>query len=579
MGTTGSDDGPRDAADDPIREPVDGTPDDTIDTGELAALVATVGDPYGDTDAIESHDGAGDADDAGDDARSDDVVALGGGPVAWFGRLAYVDPATWCVWIGAAVFAIVFGRLGVQHHRNFGTWSFDMGIYDQAFWLVSRGKMFMTVRGLNVWGHHINLVAFLFAPAYWLGAGPSFLYVVQAIVLGLGAVPAYLIARDRLASPWAAAVIAYAYLMYAPVQWIAWANFHPEALVITPVLFAWWCATRRNWRWTFVCLLLALSCREDVAMAVAIMGAILYMMMLRRADAGRRDRQMALVVVGLGIAWYIVSVRLVIPAFNRWQQPFYITTFYGNYGSDALGIARTMLSRPDRVVSDATQPDRLRFYRDLFLPWGGLPLGGLAQLTMAVPQMLASAIGLSPYSRSIRYQYTSVMVAPIVIAAVEGVAFAFRREWSRRAVLPWLVVCMYVSNIAWSPSPFGANDGVWARALPRHDTMRAALTLVPDDVSVTATYGLLPHLTHREQIYDWPNPFVEAYWGNDDGYRLPDPSAIQYLVLDIRNVGTDQRELVDQLTADGGEYELLFLQDDILVARRPDAPAVGEPDP
>lgn len=493
-------------------------------------------------------------------------------------RAMAVHPATWFVWICAAIFAVVFGRLGVQHHRNFGTWAFDMGIYDQAFWLVSRGQSFMTVRGLDFWGHHVNLIAFAFAPFYWLGAGPSFLYVVQAIVLGLGAVPAYLIARDRLVSPWAGAVIAVVYLMYAPVQWIAWANFHPEALLITPFLFAWWNATRRNWRWTYGCVLLALSMREDVAMAFAIMGVILWWMLRRSNDASQRDRRLALGLTVLGLAWYLVSVRLVIPAFNRWQQPFYVTTFYGNYGSDTIDVARTVLTRPDRVVSDGTQPDRLRFYRDLLLPWGGLPLGGLVQLVMAGPQMLASIIGLSPYARSIRFQYTSVMIAPIVIAAIEGVALAFRYRWTRRVVLPWLLVCAYVSNVAWSPSPISANDRVWAVPTVRHDSMRAALTLVPDDVSVTATFALVPHLSHREQIYDWPNPFIEAYWGNDDGYRLPDPSEIDYLVLDLQHVGNDKREMVDELTGPDGEYEVLYVQDDVMVARRPDTPVVGQPD-
>ena len=61
---------------------------------------------------------------------------------------------------------------------------------------------------------------------------------------------------------------------------------------------------------------------------------------------------------------------------------------------------------------------------------------------------------------------------------------------------------------------------------------------MPDDASVTATYGLLPHLSHREQIYDWPNPFVMSYWGNDDEYRLPDPSTIEYIVVDRQQVGT-----------------------------------------
>ena len=61
--------------------------------------------------------------------------------------------------------------------RGRTTW----GSTTRRFWLVSRGgDTFMSVRGLDVWGHHVNLIAFAFAPAYWLGAGPEFLYVVQA---------------------------------------------------------------------------------------------------------------------------------------------------------------------------------------------------------------------------------------------------------------------------------------------------------------------------------------------------------------------------------------------------------------
>jgi uncharacterized membrane protein len=485
-------------------------------------------------------------------------------------RLARVHPAAWLTGLGALTFTIVFGRLGVQHHRNFGTWAFDMGIYDQSFWLVSRGKSWVTVRGIDFWGHHVNLIAIAFAPFYWLGAGPSFLYVAQAAGLGAGAIPTYLLARDRMQNPWVGLVFAFVYLMYAPIQWIAWANFHPEALVVTPLLFAWWFATQRRWRPFFVALVVALSTREDTALVVFVMGLVLWWMLRRDDDADHRDRRMVLIASGLGVLWYVVSTRLLIPAFNRGREPFYISYFYGNYGSDTFEIVETMARRPDRVVSDATQPDRLRFYRDLLLPWGGLPLAGLVQLAMALPQMLASVIGLSPYARTIRYQYTSVMIAPIVIASIEGATLLWRYRFAQRFLLPWLIVCAYVTNIAWSPSPISANDAVWARPAARHEAMREAVDLVPDGVSVTATYALGPHLSHREQIYDWPNPWVPAYWGNDDTYRLPDPSEIDYIVLDRVHVGPEQQDLLERLVGPGGEYELLFDEDDVVVGRRID---------
>lgn len=483
-------------------------------------------------------------------------------------RLALVHPAAYLTLLGALVFAVVFGSLGAQHHRNFGTWAFDMGIYDQGFWLVSRGKSWNTVRGIDFWGHHLNLIAYAFAPFYWLGAGPSFLYVVQATGLGAGAIPTYLLARDRLRNPWLGLLFAAVYLMYAPIQWIAWANFHPEALVVTPFLFAWWFATQRRWRATFIALVVALSMREDVALAVFMMGVVLWWVLRRDDDADRRDRRMALAVGALGVAWYAVATKLVIPAFNRGQQPFYIEYFYGSYGSSTFEIVRTMVERPDRVVSDATQPDRLRFYRDLALPLGGLPVTGFVQLLMAGPQMLASVIGASPYARMIRYQYTSVMIAPIVIASIEGTARIWRYRIVRRFLVAWLLVCAYVTNVAWSPSPISANDGVWARSDVRHETLREAIAVVPDDASVTATYGLVPHLSHREQIYDWPNPWVPSYWGNDDTYRLPDPSAIEYLVVDRRNVGAEQQGLLAELIGPDGDYEVLLDGDEVVVARR-----------
>jgi uncharacterized membrane protein len=490
-------------------------------------------------------------------------------------RLAAVHPAAWTVGFLAITFAVVFGRLGVQHHHNFGTWSFDMGIYDQGFWLVSRGgQSFITVRGLEFWGHHVNLIVLAFVPFYWLGAGPSFLYVAQAAVLGAGAIPTYLIARDlfrtRLASPeWMGVVFAVAYLLYAPVQWIAWANFHPEALVITPLLYAWWFAQRGRWVGFFVALAIALSTREDTALAVFAMGGVLWWM-FRRAGRSPRDQWMAFATAGLGAAWYLVTTRFVIPYFNQGEQPFYVGYFFGHYGDTMPEIAITMLERPDRVVSDATQPDRLRFYRDLFLPLGGLPLAGPLQLLMAVPQMLASVIGLSPYARTIRFQYTSVMVAPIMIASIHGAFTLWRFAFIRRVLVPWLLVCAYVTNVAWSPSPWGANDRVWVGPDPRHDSMRAAIELVPDDASVASTFSMLPHLSQREQIYDWPNPWVPAYWGNDDEFRLPDPSEIEFVVLDRRQVGSAEQDLLERLVGPDGEYEVLFDRDEVVVGRRPD---------
>lgn len=474
-------------------------------------------------------------------------------------------------WIG------IFGALAVQHHRNFGTWSFDMGIYDQGYWLVSRFKpTFVTVRGLDFWGQHINLIAYLYAPFYWLGAGPTFLMASQAACLGFGAVPVYLLARDRL-SPWYGLGFATAFLLYPAVQFIAWANYHPEALVITPFLFAWWFAHRERWRAYYAMVVLVLIIREDAALAVMVLGVVLWVLRWRRRrngeDVAASGRRVPWVTFLGGAAWYLFCTKLAIPHFNNGEEPFYVTYFYSDWGSSMGEVAGNVLRHPNRVVSDATKPDRLRFYRDLTLPLGGFPLAGLGFLAMAGPQLLASVIGTSPYARMITYQYTSVMIAPIFIAAIEGFRrVILPRSW-RRWAMAWMLACAVVTNIAWSPSPIGERNVIWARPTSRVATLQKAVDLVPDGVSVAATFALLPHLAHRERVYDWPNPWRTAYWGNRNE-NPPDPATVQYMALDLRHVSEADQATVAQLTGPGGEFQVLMNEDDVMVARRVSAPSL-----
>src|SRR3954465_6737633 len=108
-----------------------------------------------------------------------------------------------------AAYVAVFGTLTWRQQSNFGTFGFDMGIYDQGIWLVSHGRTpFVTVRGLNYFGHHVNLVTLLLVPGYWLGGGPHLLYLVETLALASGAIPLYLLGVDRIGRSWPAAILA-----------------------------------------------------------------------------------------------------------------------------------------------------------------------------------------------------------------------------------------------------------------------------------------------------------------------------------------------------------------------------------
>ncbi|HTZ08830.1 MAG TPA: DUF2079 domain-containing protein, partial [Acidimicrobiales bacterium] len=214
----------------------------------------------------------------------------------------------------------VFGTLTYQQQSNYGTYGFDMGIYDQGIWLLSRFKNpFVTIRGLDYFGHHVNIITLLFVPFYWLGAGPHFLYAVETVWLAAGAIPIWLLGRDRLQSPWMPLGLCVAYLLYPALEWINWWQFHPDALVITPLMFAYWLGTRQRWGWFWFAIGVTLACKEDAGLAVFALGLCLWLK--------QRQRARGLITAVAGAGWFLVCTKLIIPLANGGAGPFYVANF------------------------------------------------------------------------------------------------------------------------------------------------------------------------------------------------------------------------------------------------------------
>jgi uncharacterized membrane protein len=464
-----------------------------------------------------------------------------------------------------AVYVATFGTLTWNQQSNFGTFGYDMGLYDQGIWLVSRFRdPFVTIRGLNFFAHHVNLITIAFVPAYWLGAGPHFLYLVETVWMALGAVPLYLLARDRLESGWLAVAVAASFLLYPSLEWINWWHFHPDALIITPLLFAWWLATRRNWGWFAVAVAVALACKEDAALAVLMLGLVLAVF------GGRR---VGLVTAAAGAGWILVATKVVIPAVGGGAGPFYEELFPG-FG-DSLGeIVWNLAAHPSRLLHLATLPDRLTYFWQILAPVAFLPLAAPLVLLISAPQAVINIASGHALTHDIHYHYSAVVLTGVFLATVEGIALVGRGPRTRRVLVGLLLASALVTNVTWSPSPIGRqfDDGIWARPDPRHVTVRAALRLVPDDAGVSASYNLIPHLTHRTYAYEFPNPWVVTNWGAH-GEHPPDPDTVTWLVVDERLLG-DQRSLFERLLGPQGGFTRVFASDGIVVARR--QPGAGD---
>lgn len=475
-------------------------------------------------------------------------------------RWSRPDPAALALIGVATAWVVVFSVLVVRRHNGFSDFGFDMGIYEQAVWLLAHGRGFMTVRGLPVFGHHGTFVLALFAPASWFGAGPNFLNVVQVVVLALGVVPLYLLARERHLPSWVAAVVGAALLLHPAVQFFSWELFHPETIAITPLLCAYLCSVRKSWGWFAFWAVLAVSCKEDLAIAVIVLGLLI---------AFRGDRRRGLMVAAVAAIWFVFISQALIPLVSG--HPAAYEGLYSGVGGSPDGIVRTAFEDPGNITGRIFSSESSDFAWRLFAPFGLAPVVAPAGMLLGAPQFLLDVISDVSWTREITYRYAALPVAGLAIAMVEGVAFARRRVGM--IALCFATTCVAVGalygTLAWGPSPIGAeyDKGWWPLATDaRLVAKQAAVAKIPSDASVSATYTFVPHLSDRAEIYQYPNPFRKSYWGVP-GTPTRSPSRIDWVVVDQATMGPDDMATFESLIT-SGDFKIVYERDGVLLARR-----------
>lgn len=464
-------------------------------------------------------------------------------------------------WIGLAgvvvVWGVVFGVLVWRRHDRFGSFGFDMGIFDQAVWLAAHGRSFITVRGLDVFGHHANVAFYLLAPFSWLGAGPQFLNLFQVAALSLSAVPLYLLGRFRGLSPWVALVPAAAFLLHPSTGFLAWELFHPETVAVVFLLSAYLASVRRQWGPYAVLLVLAVAWKEDVALAAFFLGLLV---------AVRGDRRSGAWTMVLSLGWFFFVNRVLLGAVNG-EGAFY-DEFFGDLGGSPFEIAWTAFVHPAQLAEKFTSSDARGYLWQMVAPFALVSLAAPLVVLLAVPQVVGNLLSINAFTRDITFHYSALPLGALALASVEGLA-RFRHDRRAVSALAGLMLAASVFGaLGWGVSPIGDryDEGFWPRAGdPRREDKEAAVALVPDGAAVSATYHFVPHLSGRERVYEFPNPFGERNWGVR-GEGTHDPGVVEWLAVDTQIMGAEDRATL-QRALGGGDFAVVFDSDGIIVAR------------
>lgn len=411
------------------------------------------------------------------------------------------------VFLIIAAYCALFVSLTLLRYANFRASNLDTAIFSQVIWLLSRFKALVsTIRGLDLFGDHFTPLLFLLVPLYWVKGNVPALLTLQTVVLAVGALPLYLLARDKLESRPVAVGVAAAFLIYPALQFLNLFDFHPEALGLTFLLFAFLAIDRRKLGWFYAMCFLAAMCKEDMVLAVLVLGIIVYFLYDKRA--GR-------IVAIASFAYFLLVVLVLIPAFA--PSGYQYSSRLGQFGRSPTEALKNIVIHPWHTVEVLATRQNLRFIFDVLLPVAFLCLLAPVYLLPALPAFFINMISDFAPQHSIMFQYTAGITPFVFIAAI----FGLRRikKWAEGGFRPKLVVgavvwvlllCVLGANFYFGPSPMSATWTTSAYTSDLHiDAIRKGLSLVPNDARVSAQSYLLAHLSRRQYLYMFPDPFVD----------------------------------------------------------------------
>ncbi len=429
-------------------------------------------------------------------------------------RLARDLPLTLVLLLSAA-WAAMFSWLSVSRHDAWWTGRFDLGNMVQAIWNTSRGDFLLatTSQGEQVsrLGSHVDPLLVVLVPFQWITDSAAPLLVVQAVAVAAGAIPAFLLGRLWLRDDRLAVAGALMWLLYAPIQWAVVTDLHAVTLAAPLLMLAIWAAeTRRNWV-LGVSLFLALMGKEQVGLAVAILGVWIIV---------RQRRWITGAVVSVtALAWTAVSVLFIIPAAGSGlPEPF--EQRFGRFGDSPSDALVGALANPLEVVTTIGSYPRLSYLAALLLPLLLLPLFAPLLAAAALPDLMLNMLADWWPNHSIEFHYAAIPSPFLVAAAMLGLAGLRARTrpgWLVRLLRPAgavavaLIAASALGTVLTGPLPFFGplSQATQARLEQYRPTAHAqalagAAALIPDGAVVSAGNSPGGHLSARERILVFP---------------------------------------------------------------------------
>lgn len=422
------------------------------------------------------------------------------------------DPHLLLVIILTGLYISIFTSTCFMAYFSLG-YSNDLCLQDRQIWLMSQGRIFNGILEFeSEWAsHHFYMILWVFLPVYVFFPTPLTLLFLQTFFLAMGAVPIYLLGKEKLNSRTAGLVFSVCYLLYPAIQNINLFEFHSIAIVTPLILWSFYFIEKNDFKKSIVFLVLAMLCKEIVALTVILLG---FYTLIKN-----RNYKLGLTIIFLSTFWAFFTLLVLYPYMNDGGSYFveWGSNRWAQLGNDPSEIFLNFMRNPFYTITDELS-SKVEYVTGLFLPLGFLSfLHPSTLLVVAHEFLLVMSSSQSVTMYSLHNHYSAITIPFIFISAIYGVSFVvrflrskFRLNYTLYMILSAILITGVISNMWYSAFPItGYSDHLdMAMNFEISDHSRIVFEMIdeiPKNSTLVVQSWLCPPASHKKKVFQLRN--------------------------------------------------------------------------
>jgi len=435
-----------------------------------------------------------------------------------------IKKTDYLIWLVLFGFALIYAMMSLVNHYYFRTFALDLGLHLNAMYDYARFTMNYSplhepsFHNLHQLGDHLDFMVMLLSPLIFV-FGTYSLLIAQIIAILAGAFGTYLFFKNKTQNT----IIPILAAIHFCGMWAVFSalSFDYHSSVIGSSLLPWFIYyfDKSEHKKAALFFILIISCKEVLAfwMVFVCIGLAIHYFL----NKPKQNFRVALLFSAISLIYFIVAIKLIMPAFMPASDKYhhFVYSLLGdNFGeaiktiiSKPLYVLRLLFNNPEGVEGFQNIKSELHIY---ILLSGGFALILRPQfMIMVISVYFQKLLNDDPQKWGINYHYNMEFV-PVITFALFLWLNDLKISRNMKTFLATFLVLLSLSltlysmdsrySVWWNKSQMSLLDSNHYKRDFDATKVQHILAKIPSDIVISANSPIVPHLSIRKTIYQFP---------------------------------------------------------------------------